>query len=289
MSPLLTRGEEVDSMSSLVEEKQMKIVNSTVLVTGASSGIGLATAVRVAEEGASNVILIARDQKRLEEVAQKIRKTGAGAHAYICDMASPDELEETLKSIRREVGVPNAIVNNAGAGRWLSLRELKGLSEIDTALNVPLVAAMKVTAFFLKEMENGVVVNITSPAAEINIPGACAYGVARVGMRRFTELMILDERNRPDRNHYALVTAGETATAYFEKNEVGNDRVPMRRWIRTLTPEQVAEAIVIEGIQKEREEIYLPTEISLLSKLRRWFPSLVQACVTHIFGWQPKV
>jgi NADP-dependent 3-hydroxy acid dehydrogenase YdfG len=94
-----------------------------VLVTGASSGIGEATARRYGASGA-RVLLLARNAERLDDVADAIRKKGGAASPYPVDLADSGAIEEVSARIASEVGTPDILINNAGAGRWLPLIDL---------------------------------------------------------------------------------------------------------------------------------------------------------------------
>ena len=100
----------------------MKIQNSLALITGASGGIGAATARELAAAGAK-VILLARTQSKLDAVADEIRTGGGVAHVYPCDLGDADAVNATAERIKAEVGVPDILINNAGAGRWLAVEE----------------------------------------------------------------------------------------------------------------------------------------------------------------------
>ena len=94
------------------------MASSLVLVTGASSGIGAATARRFGASGAK-VLLLARNEDRLAEVANAIRKAGGSATSYRIDLSNADAIAELSARIEREAGTPDILINNAGAGRWL--------------------------------------------------------------------------------------------------------------------------------------------------------------------------
>ena len=96
------------------------MASKLVLITGASSGIGEALAKRYGRAGA-HVLLLARNAERLAAVAEAIRQSGGSATAYPIDLADANAIEETSARIAREVGTPDVLINNAGAGRWLPL------------------------------------------------------------------------------------------------------------------------------------------------------------------------
>src|SRR6476660_5107646 len=90
-----------------------------VLITGASSGIGEALAKRYGRSGA-HVLLLARNPERLATVADAIKRDGGTATAYVIDLADADAIEETSATIAREIGTPDILINNAGAGLCLT-------------------------------------------------------------------------------------------------------------------------------------------------------------------------
>ena len=100
----------------------MNLNDKIMVITGASSGIGTATARAAAREGA-RVVLLARTQSKLESVAEDIRRSGKIAHVYAVDLTIADAVGEVAKKITSEVGTPDIIFNNAGAGQWLSVEE----------------------------------------------------------------------------------------------------------------------------------------------------------------------
>src|SRR5262245_30127449 len=91
-----------------------------VVITGASSGIGAALAKLYGRAGA-HVLLLARNADRLAAVADAIRQSGGNATTYVIDLADANAIEQTSAKIAREVGTPDILINNAGAGRWLPL------------------------------------------------------------------------------------------------------------------------------------------------------------------------
>src|SRR6478672_7354729 len=158
-----------------------------VLITGASSGIGEALAKRYGRAGA-HVLLLARNAERLAAVADAIKRDGGTATAYVIDLADPDAIEETGATIARQVGTPEILINNAGAGLWLPLIRTTA-TEARTMIEVPYLAAFNLTRAFLPLMlsrRSGAVACITSPASYLAWPNAAAYIAARRALAGFT-------------------------------------------------------------------------------------------------------
>src|SRR3989304_4766280 len=119
-----------------------KIKNSVVLVTGASSGIGAAAAREMARRG-GRVAVLARPRDALEKVAAGIAAGGGGARAYSVALADAEGVDRAAKAIREEMGTPEVVVNNAGAGRWLFVEETS-LEEKGQMMAVPYFEAFYV-------------------------------------------------------------------------------------------------------------------------------------------------
>ena len=100
----------------------MKLKNKIMLITGASSGAGAATARAAAREGA-HVLLLARSQEKLDDLAEEIRREGGQARVYTVDITDAQAEAEVAGRITRDVGSVQIVENNAGAGRWLSMEE----------------------------------------------------------------------------------------------------------------------------------------------------------------------
>ena len=167
-----------------------------VLVSGASSGIGEATAKRYGADGA-HVLLLARNAERLDRVAESIRRGGGSASPYLIDLSDANAIAETGARIKRESGTPDIVVNNAGAGRWLPMIE----TTADDALHmieVPYLAAFNLTRAFLPDMlarGSGALAFITSPASYIAWPNASAYTAARRAIAGLAETLQAELRS----------------------------------------------------------------------------------------------
>src|SRR3954454_16871777 len=117
-----------------------------VLITGASSGIGAATARLTAREG-GRVLLLARRREALEQLATEIKGNGGEAWAYPVDLCDPAAGGQTGQAILGEVGAPDILINNGGAGRWLSVEQTSP-DELVQMMASPYFGAFYVTRAF---------------------------------------------------------------------------------------------------------------------------------------------
>src|SRR5688500_8458095 len=100
----------------------MELAGKTVLITGASQGMGAATARAMAARGAET-LLLARSEDKLRQVASEIESAGGKARTYPVDLSDLDAVTATTDAIKAEGVIPDAIVNNAGIGRWTFIEE----------------------------------------------------------------------------------------------------------------------------------------------------------------------
>jgi short-subunit dehydrogenase len=260
----------------------MDLRNRTVLITGASSGIGAATARVVAQRG-GRVLLVARSAGKLERLAHEISSEGGVARPFPCDVGDPSAVADMAELVKSEAGVPAVIVNNAGAGRFLFIDETDP-AELRGMTDVPYHAAFYVTRAFVEEMLRrrfGWIVNITTPAAFVPWPGAIGYASARWAVRGFTEALRAELRGTGI--GVSLVVPGKVASDYFANNPGAEERIPwVSKVMRTLTPEQTGEAIA-DAVERERAEVFAPPELRALMLQARLAPSLTRWLV-HATG-----
>ena len=253
----------------------MEIKNRLVLITGASSGIGAATARAMAREG-GRILLLARTRSALEAVAAEIKKAGGDAWVYPVDLSDAKAVEQTAKAILSEVGVPDILVNNAGAGRWLPLEDTEPEEAVQMMAS-PYFGAFYVLRYFLaaiRQRGTGHIVNLTSPAGFVSWPGATAYAVARWAMRGLHEALRAELHETAIK--VTLVVPSAVASTYFANNPGGEERLPgIAKLYRTLKPEDVAEAIV-DGVRRGRREVIIPPLLRLTIRLHRFLPGLVE-------------
>jgi uncharacterized protein len=257
----------------------MNIEGRLVVVTGASSGIGAATARAIVVERPGGPLLLSREEERIEALADELRARGCRAHALPFDLADSKEIGRLAEAIRSQAGDPEILVNNAGAGRWLFLEDTQP-DEIVAMTAVPYLAAACLTASFLPAMlrrREGHIVNMTSPACFLPWAGATAYSVARWAMRGLSEALAADlDGTGVD---VSLVAPGKVASEYFEHNPGSEERIPgIARVYRTLAPEEAAKAVIF-AIEGRRRLVVRPRLLQLTVWWSRHFPWMVAPLV----------
>jgi short-subunit dehydrogenase len=245
------------------------------LVTGASSGIGEALARRYGASGA-RVLLLARNPERLDAVADAIRRAGGTASAYPVDLSDPRAVAEVSARIAREAGTPDILINNAGAGRWLTLLETNA-EEAQAMIAVPYLAAFNLTRAFLPQMlarRSGAIGCVTSPASYLAWPNACAYIAARHALAGFTAALRSEVKGNGV--SVTLIVLGAVASPYWEHNPGSREHLPIVNpaLLPTLSTEAAAEA-VFTGVAQGKRMVAKPAIFRALFLLNALAPGLV--------------
>ena len=172
------------------KSKWMSFKNKTVLVTGASSGIGLAMAENLAKRGA-NLILTARSEDKLKEVASMVRKLGRAAYVFTSDLSVPNSAEELYADINKAGLSVDLLINNAGYGRW---GEFTSFDRIDYAkmIQLNITSLMDLCHLFIADMVrkgSGGIINVGSMASFGPVPFANVYSSTKAYVLNFTEAL----------------------------------------------------------------------------------------------------
>jgi uncharacterized protein len=244
------------------------------LVTGASSGIGEATAKRYAASGAQ-VALLARNAERLDAVAAAIRRDGGSAMPFVADLADATAVAEVSARIARDLGTPDILINNAGAGRWLPLIETSA-AEASAMIAVPYLAAFNLTRAFLPEMlkrRSGKIAFVTSPAAFLAWPNASGYIAARRAVAGLADALRSEVKGSGVT--VTLVVLGTVDSPYWQHNPGSREHLPAGNALTpTLTTREAAEAI-FAGVDSGARMVVKPSIFRALFMLNALAPRLV--------------
>jgi short-subunit dehydrogenase len=240
-----------------------------VLVTGASSGIGAATARCFAERSRTELVLVARREDRLRALAREI----GGATVVAADLTAPEAPRRIAEVVEREHGRLDVLVNNAGAG-WGGRFAEAGWANVATTMELNFNAPVRLTEALLPLLRRSApsaIVNVSSTAGRVTRAGAGAYGASKFALCGWTDALHLEERTRGV--HVGLVMPGFVPTEGFPQDELR--RHPLGRWF-IGSERGVAEAIVDCAIHR-RAERYSPRYYGVAAVVRSAAPGLVRA------------
>jgi len=223
---------------------RMHLKGKTAMVTGAGRGIGREVAQAYAEAG-TDVVLLSRTLKQVEEAAEQARSLGVKALAIQADVASPEDMDRAFGQTIQQFGKLDILVNNAGINVRAPTIDYK-IEDFDQILDVNLRAVYSASQRAAKEMvlqgRGGRIINTTSLASHIGVPGLSAYAASKGGVAMITRVMAVEWA----RYHITVngITPGYIATPLTqplrddeERNAWVLSRIPMNRW---GTPEDMA-------------------------------------------------
>ena len=159
------------------------------VVTGASRGIGRATAIAFARRGV-RVALLGRSSPMLDDAADAAQASGAEARAFVCDVAREDDIARAAEEVLATLGTPRAVVNNAGIVRRGTRVEATSPVDWDDVIAVNLRGPFLVSRAFLPSMlhaKHGRFVHVASISATIACPQAAAYAASKWGLLGFAK------------------------------------------------------------------------------------------------------
>jgi NAD(P)-dependent dehydrogenase (short-subunit alcohol dehydrogenase family) len=235
------------------------VVDKVVIVTGASSGIGAATAREFARQGA-RVVLIARHADKLIEQVAQIMDAGGRALAVPADVTSTEQVQQLVEQARTTFGPIDILVNNAGANWGKPLSETT-TDEIVRLLHVNLLGTMLLTHAVLPDMQRrhqGAIISVGSVASHVAIEPL--YSAAKFGVRGFSLAL-----------RRQLTGSGITISLVSP----GNIRTQMTRAIQEPMPEpEVVASVIARLAVTPRREVILPLKYHGVVWLDRLFPGV---------------
>jgi short-subunit dehydrogenase len=250
------------------------------VITGASSGIGAATARLLAGEG-WRVVLVARRQERLQSLADEIESVGGEAAVEALDAADGEAVAAMSQWVVAEIGTPELIVNSAGAGVWKFLEETSP-EEIRQMLGAPFLAAANTSRAFMSAMleaRRGLLLHVGSPASLMPWPGATAYTSSRWALRGLHEALCMDLAGTGVTS--SMVYFGEVSSEYFEANTDSHQYIPsIGRLVPLSTPEACAE-VILTVTRRPRRVVFHPFQLRLMWWMARISPGPTRWLITR--------
>lgn len=249
------------------------IAESVVVVTGASSGIGRATAHAFAEQGA-RLLLAARRSEMLEEVAAECRDLGATALAVPTDVTREEEVEHLAHLAVERFGHLDVWFNNAGVGVFGRLEEIPTevwRRVIETNVFGYLYGARAAIRQF-RAQGHGVLINNASIVGRLAKPDSTAYATSKFAVRGFSESLRQELLNQPDIRVCTLLPAVIDTPFFEHAGNFSHQRV--RAAPPVYAPEKVART-VLGLVRRPRAEVIVGGAGHLGSLLKRLAPSLM--------------
>jgi uncharacterized protein len=254
----------------------MKLVGRTVLITGASSGIGEAIA-RAAHARGATVLLVARGETKLKALSAEL---GVRAHAYTCDVGDPAAITALADNVHADGHHVDVLVNNAGSGRWVSIEDADP-AELQEMAQVPYVAALLMTRAFVGDMlsrRSGRIVTVNSGISRAVWPGAVGYASARWALRGLD--LALKSDLRGSGVGATEIVMGTVSSDYFANNPGSEENLPkVAKMVPVITPAQAAEAIV-RGIERGRGTVIVTPALKWVSWSSQHMPRM-----NHFMLW----
>jgi short-subunit dehydrogenase len=238
------------------------------VVTGASSGIGEATARRLDRDG-WKLLLVARRADRLEQLAGELRD----AEPLALDLTEPDAPARVRERAKRE-GALHLLVNNAGASWRASFGDPDGgFENVRRTMEINFDAVLRLTEALLpllRASAPSAIVNVSSTAGRVGRPGVGAYSASKFALAGWSDALYLEEK--PNGVHVGNVLPGFISTEGFPQKQLTGRA--LTRWI-VSKPEKAAQAIVDAGPGGKAER-YVPRVYGVVPALRHTFPRVVR-------------
>lgn len=226
-------------------KKILLLQNKVAVITGASSGLGLATAMALAAEGAK-LILVARREDRLLELQNRLVQEGSEILSVTADVCDEQEISAMVEAARQKFGHIDILVNNAGVmlnAPVLRARTSDWKRMLDTNV-FGLMSATHAVLPLMKAQGGGHIVNISSAAARSMAPTAAVYAATKAAVNAFSEA--LRKEVAPHNIRITVISPGAAASELRDHIPDQDTRAASTQYaeaLRILQPEDVAHAI----------------------------------------------
>lgn len=259
---------------------------AVMLISGASSGIGAATARLFGKEG-YNLILAARRLDKLQEVSQDINNSGGNAISVKADLARQEDIENLVKITFSQYGYLDILFNNAGFGRIDWLENLAPQEDIIAQLDVNLTGLILLSRAVLPYMiqrKKGHIINMSSIAGLLAAPTYSIYAAGKYGVRGFSTAL------RREVGIYniqvSVLYPGGVSTEFGKKARIRRKTGVTTPGRLKLTPEEVAKA-VSKLVMKPRHNLVIPWQMNYIVLINMLAPWLVD-WITRKFFVEPE-
>lgn len=258
-----------------------RLLNKTILITGASSGIGEYIAYEAASQGA-NLILCARRLNRLNEVRLQCEKLGSGQIiAQSLDISDPDSIDQTIEKLQSENIQVDVLINNAGFGHSEPFVNVDFQTVLDL-FRVNVLGLMYMTqklGIMMLDQGKGQIINVASLAGKVSTPNYATYGATKGAVISFSNALRMELK--PHNIQVTTVNFGPVDTPFFDNIERSRREASANSPF-TLTVRKAAQT-VINAVGTSKREINRPLLLAAGAKLYDLFPSVGDYILMNYF------
>jgi short-subunit dehydrogenase len=251
----------------------------TVLITGASEGIGRALALNLAAAGA-DLVLAARSAARLQEAARDCAALGAQVEAVAMDVAQGTDCLRCVERAVARFGRLDILVNNAGITMWARFDEISDFAVYERLMEVNVLGSVRMTAAALPHLKasRGLLVAVASMAGLIGVPERTGYAASKHAMVGFFESLRIELRGS---GVDVTIIAPDFVVSQIHRRAIGPEGRPLGQTPmdedRIMTAERCA--TLIAGAMRRRERLLIT---SARGRFARWARLIVPALVDKL-------
>ena len=260
-----------------------RLQDKRILVTGASSGVGLAAVSRLAREGA-RLALLARGEQALAQAVAIAREHGAEAYAFPADVSDREAVTAAIEDAAAALGGIDVVVSNAGAVAFGHFLEIDA-EDFDRTIDVTFIGAVNVIRAALPELRasRGVLVATSSLVARTPLPTFSPYSAAKHALRGFLNTLQVEEREQRSGVRIAMVSPGPVDTPVYARATSGTGLKP-RRLPDAYHADEVAAAIV-DAVVEPRHDRLVGGESLVVDRLYRHARPLAELAMVGVDRW----
>jgi uncharacterized protein len=262
----------------------MNLNEKVVIVTGASSGIGEATAREFAKEGAK-IVLAARRVDKLQALADEITtlKTGAETLVVQADLSKLEDIQGMIEQTLEKFGRIDVLVNNAGFGRLDWLENLDPVKDIQAQIDVNVMGVLQTTRQVLPVMMKqraGSIINMCSMAGLVGTPTYSIYAASKHAVHGFSEA--LRREVKPWGIDVSLIYPGGVVTEFTQHAGIKRKTNAKTPDFMLLTAEQVGQAVV-KLVRHPKRMLVIPWLWNVTVFMNKFLPGLVDYTTINRF------
>jgi NAD(P)-dependent dehydrogenase (short-subunit alcohol dehydrogenase family) len=258
-------------MSTLPREQ---FANQVVIITGASSGFGLAAAQAFHHQGA-RVVMTARNPERLLQAATNLRSQGGPESlSFLCDVSKRDDVDKLVSEAITRFGRIDILVNNAGSGLIAPIEAIR-VEDAKALFETNFFGAVNCTQAVLphlKRRRSGYIVNMSSVAGLRGIPNSSMYCASKAALLAFSDALRLEVK--PHGIFVTTICPSRTNDTPFVEHAKKYGPVELYKVPDTLTTPMVVRAL-LEAIVHRKRTVIIPFHARLMHTLNKFAPSLV--------------